>query len=113
MISPFIMLARMLRRRSITPPRRVGRRRRLTRHLVEVLAGERREVALHQHFVVAHPGHLERLALVAARLLPGVERHRGLLLRARAPRGRGLALRRRELRGTREALEPLPLVGVE
>src|SRR5882672_491931 len=33
MISPFMRLARMLRRRSIVPPRRVGLRRRLTRRV--------------------------------------------------------------------------------
>ena len=77
------MLARMLRRRSMTPPRRVGRRRRLTRRarrlaiehgeardLVEILGRERGEVPVHQDLALALARHLERLAVVGRLPLP-------------------------------------------
>ena len=82
--------------------------------LVEILGRKRREVLIHQDLAVADSRHLERLAVVVAFLLPALERHRDLLLLGlrpgvcrRAPPRMAASAR------ARQAVEPLPLLGLE
>src|SRR4030081_738367 len=106
MISPFMRLALMLRRRSITPPRRGGLRR--------PPPPRPRRLPSRPRLAVGKPRHLERLVVRGLRLVPVVERHLRLFLPSCLDgAGFRLLFLSQRLGGGDQAVEPLPLVGVE
>ena len=95
------------------PGQPLGDQDREAGHLVEILNWKGRKVLIHENFSVADSGDLERLAVVLALLLPAFQGHRDLLLGRLRPGIAGVLLRDGGLGRAHEAVEPLPLLGLE